>query len=1201
MKDFFISYNNADRPWAEWIAWQLEEAGYTTIIQAWDFLAGSNFVQWMNLATSLTERTIAVLSKSYLAARFTHPEWGAAFSKDPLGKKSALLPVRVNDCEPTGLLGSIIHIDLIGRTEEEAKTVLLGMIHPLFAGTPPHSEPVKSVNRAKPLIPPIFPLPHIHPVETPNNLVRGHNSFIGREGMINSIRQLLHETPLLTLTGAGGVGKSRLAKEIAASVMDEYLDGVWLVKLGALADPTLVAQAVASVQGLPEEPNRPLKSTLKDYMQTKHQLLVLDNCERLKSACADLAKSLVDDCPHLRIIATSREPLGFLWESLQVVPPFSPPDPHNLPPLKDLKQNEAIRLFEDRASKKRPEFKVTNKNALAVANICRRLDGLPYAIEIAAARIRDLVTAENIDRQLTASGSSILSLEETIEWSYNSLDDLGRTLFNRLSAFAGGWTHEAAQEVCSDKKLTPAQILLLHSSLVDKSLVFGEEHGGEARYRLLQTSQEYGVEKLKASGEETEIRNQHADYYLTRAEDAELGLMGSEQGSWLALLDADHDNLRAALAWNLAQPARTEAGLRLAGALPQFWLIRGHLREGRSALEELLKAKSRASKLIRAKAIYAAGWLSWGQWEHKQAADFYEESLKLYQEEEDTGGIAWSLHDLGNVARDQGRRARARRLLERSLKLFRQIKDERGVAWSLHNLGQVARLKGEYARATNLYAESESLFDKLKDSWGRAWSLHDQGHVAKAQGDYQRATSLYEESEELFRTLGDRRGIAWSRYNLGSLAQYQCDYKRAASLYEESQSVFQKLGDKRGVAWSRFKLGCVARSQGDYGQASALINNSLSLFQELNHPRGIAETTLNLGKLAQLQGDYKRATSLYGESIERFKKQADNPGMAHAIQDLGTIAKEQGDYQEALSCYEQSLELARKIGDKYRVGWLLHDLGAVAIYQCDYERAKEYLKESLDLFKKLQDKRGTAWALHDLGRIARYQDHYDQAQTSFEQSLVIFKEVGDKRGVAWLLHDLGGVAKYKGDYERAVEYLEESLGLFQELKDTRAIAWSARTLGSVARLQKDYKEAKKRCDESLTLFRDLNEKRGIAAALYDLGCMAKEQGNCCLARKHLTESLSLFKELGDKRSIISIIDHLGGVAKEQGRDEAAVTLLSAAETQRKALGAYLSHDERAIYDHTLAALRTDLAQHRFTTAYERGQAMSLEEAITCAL
>lgn len=1194
MMDFFISYNSADRQWAEWIAWQLEGAGYTTIIQAWDFLPGQNFVGWMQLATTVAERTVAVLSKSYLAAKFTHPEWAAAFAKDPTGEKGTLLPVRVRDCDLTGLLNQIVYIDLIGLTEEQAKGALLERVRPLFDGAPPRTEPVKSANRTKPLIPPSFPLSAPLSVEVPNNLPHRHDKFIGREREISAIRQRLMEAPLLTLTGAGGVGKSRLAEQIAGTLLDEYPDGVWLVKLGPLEDPVLVPQAVASVQGLPEEPNRPLMNTLKDYLQTKHQLLILDNCEHLKAACADLAERLLNDCPYLRIIATSREPLGHLWEYLWPVPPLTPPDPKDLPPLDELKQNEAISLFEDRARKKQPKFRLTSNNSSAVAQICHRVSGVPYAIELAAARIRDLVTAENINDQLAASGIlSLLRVEAVIEWSYNSLPEQGQTLFNRLSVFAGGWTLAAPQEVCADKDLRSKQFPGLHTQLVNKSLVFGESFKGEARYRLLQIGQEYGEERLRASGEETVIRDRHAEYYLKIAETSEQELISSDQGIWLERLDRDYNNLRTALAWIQGRPAMAEAGLRMAGALPQFWLIRGYLSEGRSILEELLGMDTGVSLSVRAKAIYAAGWLAWGQWEHKRAAAFYEESLSLYREVGDVKGIAWSLHDLGTVARDQGELPRAKELLEQGLKLFREAGDERGVAWTLHNLGLVARMEGEYARATELYKASLASFRKRADVWGIAWSLHDLGLVATDQGEFQRAASLYEESEVLFQKLGDRRGIAWSRYIMGAVERFRGNYQRATSLYEESRLLFQKMSDRRGIAWSLHKLGNLARDQGDCERANALLNRSLTTFEELDDQRGIAWTKLNLGMVAGLQSNYKKAVSLYEECIAVFKKRSDALGVSRAAHELANVAKEVGDYQRAKVYYEESLALFRKLGYKCDVAWVLHDLGSIATYQSDYEQAKKCLNASLEEFKKLDDRRGVAYTLQGLGKVARFRNEYDQARLFFEESLSITRGLDDKRGLAWLLHELGGLAKYQGDFERAKAVYEESLELFRSFNDRRAIAWTSRNLGSVARLENDYKRAVTFCEESLAIFRELSEKRGIAASLYDLGNVAKEQGDYRRAKDYLRESVSLFDQLGDKRGAASALQDLAIVTKEQGDYARSAHLLGAAEQLRGATGG-ASAAEQVTYGRCLVVLQTELGPADFAAAWSEGQAMSID-------
>src|SRR5579884_1260938 len=489
-----------------------------------------------------------------------------------------------------------------------------------------------------------------------HNLPVQLTSFIGREKEMEEIKRLLSTAHLLTLTGSGGCGKTRLALQVAADRVEEYADGVWLVELAAIADLGLVPQTVAVALGVSEEPNRPLGETLANYLRPKSLLLVLDNCEHLLTACAQLADTLLRTCPKVRILASSREGLGLLGEALYHVPSLSLPDEKRLPTLEQLSQYEAVRLFVERAVLSRPDFAVTAQNAASVVQICSRLDGIPLAIELAAARARALAVeqlAQRLDdrfRLLTGGSRTALprqqTLRATIDWSYDLLSQAERTLLRRLSVFLGGWTLEAAEAVCADASHAPPRaaamgagehaaapleagsrenaggpvaaeaVLDLLSRLVDKSLVLVEESAeAEARYRLLETVRQYSRDRLMESEEARDLRCRHRDWFLTLAEGAERRLRGPDQVAWLNRLAQEHDNLRMALEWCRAEEdAGAEAGLRLAGALWRFWRVRGYLSEGRERLEAALAQASASERTAqRAKALYGLAALAWGQ------------------------------------------------------------------------------------------------------------------------------------------------------------------------------------------------------------------------------------------------------------------------------------------------------------------------------------------------------------------------------------------------------------------------------------------------------------------------------------------------------------------------------------------------------------------------------------------------------------
>src|SRR5829696_2809070 len=458
----------------------------------------------------------------------------------------------------------------------------------------------------------------------PHNLPLELSSFVGREKELAEVKRLLENNRLLTLTGSGGCGKTRLALAVASELVEAFEDGVWLVDLAPLADPALVPQAVASTLGVREQSGRILTEILYAYLRSKKVLLVLDNCEHLIEACAKLSEVLLRSCPQLRVLATSREALGITGEVTWLVPSLTLPDLRHLPAFESLPRYESARLFLERTAAVKPTFVLTEQNAGAVAQICYRLDGIPLAIELAAARTKVLSVEQVADRLddtfklLSAGGRTAVprqrTLHATMDWSHELLPEEERTLFRRLSVFAGGFTLEAVESVCAGEDLTRDEVLELLSHLVDKSLVMVREESGEARYRLLETVRQYGWEKLSESGEEEQVRERHAGHYLTLAEEAEPELKGEGQVAWLKRFEREHDNLRAAMRW-LLDRGESEKAVRLGWALWLFWWIRGHFAEGRRSMERALTTGGSAAMppSARAKALFVAGTMACGQ------------------------------------------------------------------------------------------------------------------------------------------------------------------------------------------------------------------------------------------------------------------------------------------------------------------------------------------------------------------------------------------------------------------------------------------------------------------------------------------------------------------------------------------------------------------------------------------------------------
>ena len=688
------------------------------------------------------------------------------------------------------------------------------------------------------------------------------------------VKALLGETRLLTLTGSGGCGKTRLSLQVAADMLEHYSEGVWLIELAPLANPVLVPQAVASVLRVREEAGKPLTQTLEEFLKAKTLLLLFDNCEHLLTACAQLADTLIRACPHVQVLASSREGLGIAGETIYRIPSLSLPDLRQTPTPSSLDAYEAVRLFVDRAMAALPAFAVTNANAPAVASVCHRLDGIPLAIELSAARVRSLSVEEinskldNRFRLLTGGNRAALPRQQTlralIDWSYDLLNAQEKTLLCHLSVFAGGWTLAAAEAVGTGTDVEAWEVLDLLMSLTDKSLVVAERSDEYTRYRLLETVRQYARDRLVESGESDVVRTKHQDCYLAFAEEAKTHLIGVEQGQWLERLETEHENLRSALDWSCVEQTAEES-LRLCGALWRYWRTRGYLSEGRERCERAL-AMPNAQEWTprRATALNGAGNLTCTQGNYVSARVYQEESLAIRREIGDRSGISDSLHDLGNAVYASGDYALARAYFDESLTIRKEIGDRRGIAYSANGLGNVAYEQGDYTSAGAYYDESLTINREIGDQAGIGNSLNNLGNVAFEQGDYASARVFYDESLVIRREIGDRVGIGNSLNNLGNVVYAQGDYASACAYQEESLTIRKEIGDRRGIAISLNGLGNMAYKQGDYASARIYLEESLAISREAGDQAGIASSLEGFASVAARDSKLEQATALWG-------------------------------------------------------------------------------------------------------------------------------------------------------------------------------------------------------------------------------------------------------------------------------------------------------------------------------------------------
>jgi predicted ATPase/class 3 adenylate cyclase len=638
---------------------------------------------------------------------------------------------------------------------------------------------------------------------TPNNLPRQVTSFVGRERELAEVKELLGKTRLLTLLGVGGLGKTRLSLQAAVDVMDDYPDGVWFVELASLTDPQLVPQAVASVLGVKEEAGRPVLEALMNYGKDRQLLLIVDNCEHLIQACAELATELLQSGPHVRILTSSREPLRAPGEMTYHVSPLTVPSAQQTIDPGALSQFEAVRLFVDRAVAAQPAFAVTRLNAAAVARICTHLDGIPLALELAAARVRALsaeMIAERLSdrfRLLTGGSRTALPRQQTlralIDWSYDLLSEHERTLLRRLAVFAGGWTLEAVEAIGAGGVIADVMVLDLLSHLVEKSLVAIEAEG--ERYRLLDTVRQYAQERLVESGEEDDARARHLRFYLALAETARPELVGPRQAAWLARLDLERENLLATHAWCDQADSGAESGLRLVFAVKPYWLNRGLLALGhRVTIEALARAGAQARGKSRCGGLADAGQLAFYLGRYTNAQGLLEESLAIAREMGDKRRIEAVLQPLGMVCLGQGNVAAARGHLTEALAIARELGNKRELAAALNALGQLHRMEGQLDAAEPIYEDVLTIARELRDREIVAIGLLNLAMVSIGRGSGHRARAMLLEVLAIAGEIGSKPAIQSVLEVCAGLGASREEWASAARFFGAAEALAGQTG-----------------------------------------------------------------------------------------------------------------------------------------------------------------------------------------------------------------------------------------------------------------------------------------------------------------------------------------------------------------------------------------------------------------------
>jgi predicted ATPase/DNA-binding CsgD family transcriptional regulator len=819
--------------------------------------------------------------------------------------------------------------------------------------------------------------PKLHPA---HNLPISMTPFIGRDVQVEQVSRMITELDyrLVTLTGAGGVGKTRLALKVAEGLIGKFRDGVWLVEMASLNDGKLVDQTIASIFSLGGDSERSPQNRLLEYLRNKNLLLIIDDCEHLIEDCARLIDTLLRLCPNLQFLVTSRESLGLEGEIPFSVPSMSFPDPLRLPSVEHLNQYEAIRLFLDRARLISPNFTITDENSRGIARICKRLDGIPLAIELAAARVKILDIEQIADHleesfRLLAGGFRTAlprhqTMRASINWSYQLLTESEHILLQRFSVFSGGWSLEACEAICSAPPLSRDNVIDLLMHLVNKSLVVVEQQDhATIRYYLLDAIWEFAHEKIIEAGEEQTLRNHHLSYFSKLAEEAEPHICGQQQIKWLDQLSTELPNLRFALDWGMKTNVTT--GLKLASALKWFWQIRGYWSEGLNWInkglaivaeherfftaEELTNAQLQ-NKITKASAFAAAGFLNRANFKYHKTISLLKESLALYGENNlsERSGVAFTLIELAKCSAASGEHLQAETYARESLALYKEIGEQFGISECLNVLGLN---ETNPSGAKKMFLDALAIKREIGDINGMAYTLQMLAEITVNETEFEQASIWLEESLDYYSQVGNKKAIASSQRSSAWIAWVKADYNQAILEIDEAIQISKEFDERNLYSNNLLMRSDINLSKGCFEEAIGDITTAFKVGKEVDDKSVLALTQIRQGRMFWINKQYDQAVQVLNEALQLGRGSGNKYTTAFALYYLGQLANERNDIDFAAACHKQSMQTFYETNFIYwdYIAYGLEGLARTAYLENQFENSALLFGASNRLFRFL--------------------------------------------------------------------------------------------------------------------------------------------------------------------------------------------------------------------------------------------------------